>query len=247
MTRLRFLAHVAIACALVVARPAAGQITQAEYAARRAAFTGRVKADGVYLVLGAPEPKENYENFWQAQNFRYLTGFLEPDAALVIVRKDGKDRSLLFVEPKDPAQEVWTGERLGVDGVRALGMEGRNASTLSAVLDSLLAAGAPLFTVGDFSRGGADMPGPAGIRTRDDQGLEQIRARHRDVKVTDATREVMSLRARKSPAEIALITMAARVTARAHAEVLGAIAPDMNEFEIQADRKSTRLNSSHRT
>ena len=88
MTRLRFLAHVAIACALVVARPAAGQITQAEYAARRAAFTGRVKADGVYLVLGAPEPKENYENFWQAQNFRYLTGFLEPDAALVIVRKD---------------------------------------------------------------------------------------------------------------------------------------------------------------
>lgn len=234
MTRLRLLARVAFACAFLVARPAAAQITQAEYAARRAAFTGRVNADGVYLVLGAPEPKENYENFWQAQNFRYLTGFLEPDAALVIVRKDGKDRAFLFVEPKDPAQEVWTGERLGVDGVRSLGMEGRNASTLATVLDSVLAGGAPLFTVGDFSRGGADVPGPSGIRTRDDQVLDQLKARHRDVKVTDATREVMTLRGRKSPAEVALITMAAKVTAKAHAEVLGAIAPDMNEFEIQA-------------
>lgn len=75
-----------------------------------------MNTDGVYLVLGAPEPKENYENFWQAQNFRYLTGFLEPGAALVIVRKNGTDHQLLFVEPKDPALEVWTGERLGVQG-----------------------------------------------------------------------------------------------------------------------------------
>ena len=49
----------------------------------------------------------------------------------------------------------------------------------------------------------------------DDQVLEQIRARHRDVKVTDATREVMALRSRKSPAEVALIRTAAKISAAA--------------------------------
>lgn len=219
----------------VVPVMAGAQITQAEYAARRAALTSRVNTDGVYLVLGGPEPKENYDKFWQAQNFRYMTGFLEPGSALVIVRKNGQDHPMLFVAPKDPAQEVWTGERLGVKGVQSLGMEGRDASTLRAVLDSTLAGGAQLFAVGDFSRGGgADVPSPAIPRTIDDQFLDGVKSRHQEAKVVDATREVMALRGKKSPAEIALIKMAAKVSAAAHKEVLGTISPGMNEFEVQA-------------
>ena len=212
------------------------QITQPEYQSRRAALSKSLPGDGVLLVLGAPEPKENFQNFWQAENFRYLTGFLEPDAALVIVRRDGVERSLLFVEPKDPAQEVWTGERLGVQGVRTqLGMEGREAGTLRAVLDSLLAPGTALYTVGDFSRGGgADVPGSVTPRTADDQFIDALKSRHRDVKVADVNMSVMRLRARKSPAELALIRTAAQVSAVAHREVLRAIKPGMAEFEIQA-------------
>ncbi|MBW7932798.1 MAG: aminopeptidase P N-terminal domain-containing protein [Gemmatimonadaceae bacterium] len=137
------------------------QVPQSEYQARRVALTKALPGDGVLLVLGAPEPVENYQNFWQSQNFRYLTGFLEPNAALVIVRRGGASQALLFVPPKDPAQEVWTGERLGIEGVRSqLGLEGRDAGTLRAVLDSLLSGGGALYAVGDFSRGsGADVPG----------------------------------------------------------------------------------------
>ncbi|MHB1311786.1 MAG: aminopeptidase P N-terminal domain-containing protein [Gemmatimonadaceae bacterium] len=212
------------------------QITQPEYQSRRAALSRSLPGDGVLLVLGAPEPRENFQNFWQAENFRYLTGFLEPDAALVIVRRDGVERSLLFVEPKDPAQEVWTGERLGVNGVRTqLGMDGRNAGTLRAVLDSLLAPGTALYTVGDFSSGGgADVPGSVKPRTADDQFIDALKSRHRDVKVADVNMNVMRLRARKSPAELALIRTAAQVSAVAHREVLRAIKPGMAEFEIQA-------------
>ena len=237
MTRDRHLARAGLTTALLVGLSAAlpAQITQAEYSARRAALTARVNTDGVYLVLGAPEPKENYENFWQAQNFRYLTGFLEPGAALVIVRKNGTDHQLLFVEPKDPALEVWTGERLGVQGAKLLGLEGRNSTTLRAVLDSVLAGGATLHTVGDFSRtGGADVPAQRTPRTADDQFLDALKERFREMKVVDATPSVMALRAKKSAAELALIRMAAQVSAAAHKEVLGAIAPGMNEFEVQA-------------
>ena len=238
MRKLLPLVRGAIIAAAVAGHAASlpAQVTQAEYAARRGALMSRV-GDGVMLVLGAPEPKENYDNFWQAQNFRYLTGFLEPDAALIIVRKNGKDHSFLFVQPKDPAQEVWTGERLGVDAVRAhTGMEGRAAGTLTAVLDSVLAGGAPLFAVGDFTAmgGGADVPMPLTPRTVDDQFLDAVRARHAQSRIVNSTRTVMGLRGHKSAAELDLLRAAARISAAAHREVLSNIKPGMNEFEVQA-------------
>lgn len=212
------------------------QITQAEYQARRAALTRSLPGDGVLLVLGAPEPKENFQNFRQAENFRYLTGFLEPEAALVIVRKNGGEHAMLFLEPKAPAREVWTGERLGVAGAKTkLGLEGRDVASLRGVLDSLLADGSALYAVGDFSRNsGADVPGDVAPRSADDQFLDALKSRHRDLKVADVNASVRRLRGKKSPAELALITTAAKVSAMAHREVLRAIKPDMAEFEIQA-------------
>ena len=230
MNVLRTLAILAAAAPLLGA-----QVAQPEYQARRTALVTSLPGDGVLLVLGTPEPKENYQNFWQARNFRYLTGFLEPNAALVIVRRNGVEEGMLFVEPKDPALEVWTGERLGLAGVRPLmGLKGRNAGTLRAVLDSLLTGGGTLYTVGDFSSGGADVPGAVKPRTADDQFLDAFRARHRDVKVADVNLGVMRLRAKKSAGELALIRSAAKVSAAAHREVLHAIAPGMAEFEVQA-------------
>jgi Xaa-Pro aminopeptidase len=167
---IRHLTRLAALGALVIA-PAAlsAQVSEAEYAARRAGLTAKM-GDGVYLALGAREPGLNHESFWQAYNFRYLTGFLEPGAALIVVRKDGKDTPLLFVPPKDPAQEVWTGERLGVAAVKTrMGMEGRDARTLRTVLDSVLADASRLMVVADLSRmaptGGADVPVNAAPRT----------------------------------------------------------------------------------
>jgi Xaa-Pro aminopeptidase len=125
--------------------PALAQVTQAEYAARRAALSKELPGDGVVVVMGAVEPKHDYDLFVQDRNFFYLTGFLEPDAALVMVHKGGNDRTMLFVQPKDPAQEVWTGARLGAAGVRdRLALDGRDATTLRKVTDSLKAANAGL-------------------------------------------------------------------------------------------------------
>ena len=233
MKLLRLLPLVA---SLAAAAPLAAQIAPAEYATRRAALAASLPTDGVLLVIGAPEPKENFQNFWQTENFRYLTGFLEPSGALIIVRKGDKTEQFLFVEPRDPAREVWTGERLGLEGVKPkTGMEGRESSTLRGVLDSLLSAGSALYAVGDFSAGGgADVPGSLKPRTMDDQFLDALKTRHKDVKVADVAANVMRLRAKKSPAELALIRTAAKVSAAAHREVLHAVAPGMAEFEIQA-------------
>lgn len=222
-----------IACAATLL---SAQVPQSEYQARRDAFVSSLPGDGVVLVLGAREPVENYLTFWQSQNFRYLTGFLEPNAALVVVQRNGVSRTMIFVPPKDPAQEVWTGERLGVDGAKKqMGLEGRDAASLRRVLDSLVPSGGTLFAVGDFSRGGgSDVPGEAAPRTAHDQFLDGIKARHRNVKVTDVNALVTRLRGRKSAAELALLRDAAAISAAAHREAMRAIEPGMAEFEIQA-------------
>lgn len=231
MIVLRPFALIACAASLLGA-----QVPQSEHQARRDAFVSSLPGDGVVLVLGAAEPVENYLTFWQSQNFRYLTGFLEPNAALVIVRRDGASRAMIFVPPKDPSQEVWTGERLGVEGAKAqMGLEARDATTLRRVLDSLITGGGTLFAVGDFSRGGgSDVPGEAAPRTAHDQFLDAIKARHRNVKVTDVNDLVLRLRGRKSAAELALLRDAAAISAAAHRETMRAIEPGMAEFEIQA-------------
>src|SRR5690606_36417044 len=54
--------------------------------------------------------------FHQNTHFKYLTGFREPDALLVITQKPGEGtKSHLFVRPKDEFAEMWQGKRLGVD------------------------------------------------------------------------------------------------------------------------------------
>ena len=114
-------------------------------------------------------------------------------------------------------------------------MEGRDAATLRTVLDSLLAAGGTLFTIGDFSNGGgADMPTSGPPRTADDQFVDKLKLAHQNVGVKNVSANVMKLRSVKSPAELALLRTAAKVSAKAHLEVLHAIAAGMNEFEIQA-------------
>ncbi|KOR35723.1 MULTISPECIES: aminopeptidase P N-terminal domain-containing protein [Planktothricoides] len=56
--------------------------------------------------------------FRQDSSFFYLTGFDEPDAVIVLAPHHKEHRFVLFVQPKDPDKEVWTGYRAGVEGAK---------------------------------------------------------------------------------------------------------------------------------
>jgi Xaa-Pro aminopeptidase len=63
--------------------------------------------------------------FSQNPNFYYLTGYLEPNAALIILKEprvfDGvSTNEILFVQDRNPTSEIWTGKRLGVDGAKQM-------------------------------------------------------------------------------------------------------------------------------
>jgi Xaa-Pro aminopeptidase len=209
---------------------AGAQIQQSEYAARRSAIVSGL-ADGVVIALGAQAPEADYINFFQSSNFNYLTGFEEPDAALVMVVENGaiKGQPILFVPPKDPAREVWEGHRLGVDSAKIkYGMDSRPSNALDRVVDSLFAAGVPktIHVVGNYRRGRA-------IRTVDDQRVEAIIARNAGAAAQSINNRVTARRGVRSAAELDLLRKAIAITVDAHREAGKAIEPGMNEFEIQ--------------
>jgi len=75
----------------------------------------------VALVLGAGLARRSNDThfpFRQDSDFHYLTGFDHPNAA-ALLRNDGTPPFTLFVEPRDPAAETWTGYRPGVEGAAA--------------------------------------------------------------------------------------------------------------------------------
>ncbi|CAN5912549.1 Xaa-Pro aminopeptidase [soil metagenome] len=207
---------------------------QPEYAARRLELAAKIP-DGALVVLGAREPAQDYLTFEQSPSFYYLTGFKEPDAALLIIKQAGAVRSsTIFVNPRQPSREVWTGARLGVAGIGTLtGIRGRPAMELTKVLDSLAATGMPFSVVGEVARA-ADDAAAAVIRTPDEQVFDRLTRKYPSVKVTTVNDAVEQLRGRKSAAELVMIRNAVDITSRGMKEVIPTIKPGLNEFELQA-------------
>ncbi|WP_375328843.1 aminopeptidase P N-terminal domain-containing protein [Microcystis sp. BLCC-F210] len=54
----------------------------------------------------------------QDSDFFYLTGFNEPDAVAVLAPHHPEHQFILFVQPKDPEKETWTGYLHGVEGAK---------------------------------------------------------------------------------------------------------------------------------
>ena len=207
------------------------QVPSTEYANRRAALAQKL-GNGILVALGNPEPEEDFISFNQNSNFRYLTSFNEPEAALVMVIRNGAiaGTPMLFVQPSDPGREVWTGHRLGIPGVKTnLGMEGRAFTTLAKVVDSLAAAqpSATLFTVGNIDTDDS-------MLTRDEQVVAGFTKGSNRLEVKSANGEVANLRRIKTPAELDLIRRAVNITVGAQRDAMRLIAPGMNEFEVQA-------------
>lgn len=225
----RLVAGACLALLAPVAGPLGAQISSGEYAERRRTLAREVD-DGLILAVGSVQPPEDYINFYQNSPFRYLTGFLEPDAALIALAARGEivwER--LFVNPRSPADETWEGYRVGPGGtMRTAGLPGRSTGELEAVLDSLIGEGWDAVHIAT----GYDASSPV----RDDitQRVDQLLEGHTGLEVETVASVVGELRGVKSEAELALIRRAAAITTEAQRELMGALAPGMNEFELQA-------------
>ncbi len=224
------------AALLVCAGPLVAQIPTSEYAARRGALASRIDS-GVVVAYGGREPVRHTPPFYQLPSFRYLTGFLDSDAAFAMVERGGRTTSILFIPGSDPRRALYYGTRKTPEDVaRDLGLQARPIDTFEAFVDSLVDRGLPVYSVSDvqsaeFGRVDSITAGRLFVR--------RLEARHPGLRVREINDWVDQMRGRKSSAEIAILKQAAVVTSRAHEAAMRALRPGMGENEIQAVMEAT--------
>ncbi len=220
-----------LAAAPLAAQSAPLRIAPAEYAARRAALVSRIDS-GVVVAFGAPDVVNYWPTFFQTPHFYYLTGFAESDAALVMVRRGGATSATLYVPSRSPIRDRWDGARTRAGALAAkTGIPGADIARLGPAVDSLAAAGLPFYVVSDAQT--SDYVARDTL-TRGGRFLSQVRQAHPFLVMHSLDTLVNRLRAKKSPAEIALLRRATEISDRAHREAMKSAAPGCGEYEIQS-------------
>ncbi|WP_439474031.1 aminopeptidase P family protein [Algoriphagus formosus] len=93
---------------------------------RRDALRELMPANSMAILFNNPvKNRSNDVDFIYHPNtdFYYLTGFREPNSALIIFSEkrmiDGMETDeIIYVQPRDPRSEMWNGKRLGTEGVQ---------------------------------------------------------------------------------------------------------------------------------
>ena len=231
-----------LALLVAIAPVVRAQIGEPEFAARRDSLARRIDS-GVVIAFGGRTPVTDFGTFHQIPAFHYLTNFDEPDAAMLMVVRQGRGSTTLFITPADPRAAFYYGWRPDSAAVqKEHGLRARPFSTLAAVADSLAASGLPFYTLDDFED--ADFA-RADTLTRGRVFVQALTARHQGLVVANAHPIVDQLRARKSAAEIALLRKAAEISSEAHRAAMTAPTP-RHEYELQAvlEYTFTRLGGS---
>ena len=196
-----------------------------EFVERRAKLFEYLDENSVAVIFSATEQtrsKDTTYPFRQDSYFWYLTGFNEPDAALVLIRKKGKNQTALFLRPNDPEMEIWNGRRLGVEQApNKLQIDCVfPIETLKEQLVNLLADVGTLYHL-------------QGERAQNDLLISEILPQ--SVKLTDLRPHLDEMRLFKSPNEIRLMQQAGQISALGHIRAMRETRPNRFEYEIESE------------
>ena len=186
------------------------------------------------VATGAPAIRnhDSEYRFRPGSDFWYLTGFHEPDAVLVLAPRRDDGRAVLFLNDRNPDQEVWTGRRLGVDAApETLGID--QAYPIESLWDELP----------DLLAGHEQLVHAAGLDEERDRRLQRLLARLRrragaglvaPLECVDPRLWLHELRLTKSAVELEHLRRAAEVSVEAHLLAMQAAQPGANEAELDA-------------
>jgi Xaa-Pro aminopeptidase len=216
----------------------AGPVPVASLTARRDVLA-RHMASGIAVLRSSKErniegdyPQDS--DYRETNDFFYLTGIESKDSWLVVVADSGRaTRVTLYLPPRDPQSERWTGPTLG-PGPEATTLTGiadvRSADSAEAQVRNLLQArtwqrkGGSLFV--DRSRG-----------ARDDTYLRDlVFSGERDefmLPAANVNAVVAQLRLIKDEDEIRRMRAAIDLTAESLVDAMGVIKPGMTEYQVE--------------
>jgi len=201
-------------------------VDTARVAARRRALLARI-GRGVVLIPAAHE-RELERDYVQDNDFRQNNTFfyfteLETQDAWLLLRAGDAPETVLFLPDRAPAQERWTGLRLGPDST-AVRLSGISRVLPTDSLDPVLALA--------LARARGPLYLPLDPTTRDEQRFRDIVFSARDVRNVRPT--VDSMRLVKDGDEIARLRKATDISGLGHIAAMQAARPGAWEYEIEA-------------
>ncbi|MDO9190727.1 MAG: Xaa-Pro aminopeptidase [Sulfurimicrobium sp.] len=190
---------------------------------------------GVAVIPTAPERPRNRDSHFPYRfdsYFHYLTGFIEPEAVLVLVT-GSQAKSILFCREKNLEREIWDGFRHGPEGAKeTFGFdEAHPIAQLDEMLPKLLADQPSLhFHLGADSTWDARAVGWLNsVREQVRSGITAPAA------ILDVRAVLDEMRLIKDAEEIATMRRAAEISAAAHVRAMRQTRPERREFEIEAE------------
>jgi Xaa-Pro aminopeptidase len=193
---------------------------------------------GVAIIPTAPERVRNRDAHFPYRfdsYFYYLTGFMEPEAVLVIVAgpEESTSKHVLFCREKNVQREIWDGYRFGPEAAReTFGFdEAHSIVALDELLPKLLADQPAIYY--SFGHNEAwDARLIAWINQVRQQSRSGIAA---PSEIRDVYLLLDEMRLFKSAEELEIMRRAAEISGEAHRRAMQKARPGMNEYEVEAE------------
>lgn len=210
------------------------------FATRRTQVIKKMQAagGGVAVLFSGREIMRNrdadYPFRWDSY-FYYLTGFTEPEAALVIESgQPGTDgKSTLYCREKNPERETWDGFRWGPEAA-CLEFGMNEAQPIGNLDESMPTAMANQTTI--YYPLGSDPATDQRVRG----WLEAVRGQARSGitvpgQATDLHAILDEMRLIKDSAELSIMRKAAQISAGAHCRAMQTCQPGQFEYQVEAE------------
>ncbi|PWY97110.1 hypothetical protein BCV70DRAFT_81481 [Testicularia cyperi] len=236
-------------------------IPASEYEERRRKLMDRLPDSSVVVAMSGRVKSMSgniFYKFRQETNFWYLTGFQEPDSALILEKDPSSPRGYrmtMFVPMRDEHNETWNGPRTGLDGAtEVFGADDAHEMDPAILLNHLKQI-LPKYTHiyvespnqpsvprrGTGSKAGSVLnylspPSTTGFdlfaKKSDFEAVVKMLGDTR--KCHSLAKEVERLRFKKSVNELRIMKRAGRISGNAMAETMGFVRPGVSEAQLQA-------------
>ena len=201
------------------------ELPKEEFGERRTRVFTQMQPNSALLLFSEIEKRRNNDctyPFRQDSYFWYLTGFNEPNAALLLLKTEQSEKAIIFLRPRDPLLETWNGRRLGVERApQQLNVnEAYSIEEFATVLPKILNNLTALYYVPEIHTWGDKLVTESAVSFSE---------------IFDWRPMLSEMRLIKSPNEIRLMQQAGQITALGHIKAMQTTRPNRFEYEIESE------------
>ena len=193
------------------------------------------RGGGIAVHFTAPERMRNRDSDYPYRydsTFWYLTGFAEPDSALVLLGHGHRREALLFCREKHEESEIWNGFRHGPELAQAaFGFDAAHPiERIDEIAPELMADCPALFHA---------LAADPALDARIQRWLQKVRSQSRTGRraptaAHDLNAIVDEMRLVKDAVELETMRRASRISAGAHVRAMRACRVGIREYELEA-------------